>query len=66
MLDMFLSPWVYSPVIIILAALLALGCTKGYIHMLQLESYQLPGYFRWFKQNDNKLYTCLLYTSRCV
>ena len=60
MLDMFLSPWVYSPVIIILAALLALGCTKGYIHMLQLESYQLPGYFRWFKQNDNKLYTATL------
>ena len=28
--------------------------------MIQLESYRLPGYFRWFKQNDNKLYTATL------
>ena len=37
---------------IICWALTVLGCLMGtryYVHMLQLESYQLDGYMRWIK-----------------
>lgn len=42
---------------IICWALIMLGCmlgTRYYVHMLQLESYQLDGYMRWFKARGTK------------
>lgn len=31
-------------------------CVTDAIHMLQLESYQLPGYFRWLRENRDRAY----------
>ena len=41
------------------AALLAVACVLSAfdpLHMLQLESYQLPGYFRWLRQNPGRAF----------
>ena len=40
--------------IVIVAACCAVGA-RHYIHMLQLESYQLPGYKRYLKRNFDKI-----------
>ena len=46
--------WLNWVEMIAVAALCTL-CSKYYVHMLQLESYQLDGYLRWANKNRNKL-----------
>ena len=41
-------------VIAVLSALLTALVSRYYLHMLQLESYQLDGYVRWMKKNHNR------------
>jgi len=40
--------------IALVAACCAVAC-RHFVHMLQLESYQLPGYRRWLRRNRDKL-----------
>lgn len=39
----------------VIGGALCLVSAQYYIHMLQLESYQLPGYFRWMRQHPRTL-----------
>ena len=41
-------------VIAVLSALLTALVSRYYLHMLQLESYQLDGYVRWLKKNHSR------------
>ena len=44
---------------ILSALLLGLGCVLcafDPLHMFQLESYQLPGYFRWMRENPGRAF----------
>lgn len=41
-------------VIAVLSALLSAFVSRYYLHMLQLESYQLDGYVRWLKKNHGR------------
>ena len=46
--------------IVLVAACCAVAC-RHFVHMLQLESYQLPGYRRWMSRNrDRLLKNCVL------
>ena len=47
----FIMKWIES---VVVAACCAVGA-RHYIHMLQLESYQLPGYQRWLTRNFDKI-----------
>ena len=44
---------------VLIAACCAVGA-RHYLHMLQLESYQLPGYGRWLKRNLEKMFRSLV------
>lgn len=46
--------WLYTIESILVAAISAITC-RYYLHMLQLESYQLDGYNRWLGKNRDKL-----------
>src|SRR5699024_5838763 len=39
--------------IVLVAACCAVAC-RHFVHMLQLESYQLPGYRRWMSRNRDR------------
>ena len=41
-------------IICLMAALASAWVARYYLHMLQLESYQLDGYIRWLKKNPDK------------
>lgn len=40
----------------LVAALITLAASRYFIHMLQLESYQLDGYMRWLKKDTGNLF----------
>ena len=40
--------------IVLVAACCSVAC-RHFVHMLQLESYQLPGYRRWMSRNRDRL-----------
>ena len=39
--------------IVLVAACCAIAC-RHFVHMLQLESYQIPGYRRWMSRNRDR------------
>ena len=47
--------WITEIIEIVAVALICVLCSKYYVHMLQLESYQLDGYKRWMNKNRDKI-----------